>query len=142
MPIGRIQYKILHMREDFAEALNEKVRDINPRTLSSVPGLKFIVHHVAGMKYFSLQHEKSGKHLIKSLNIQKVRPTVELANHYFANYDFTKSHEAIKKDAPHLYGAIQSFRKEVDRVHGNLDADKAKDEEKLKEKKKNKAKKK
>lgn len=97
--------------------VTEKVVDVNPRTLSSVPGLKFVVHHVAKLKYFSLQHEKSKKFLIKSMHIEKVRPVVDLANHFFGGYDFTGSHDDIAKNASHLYGAVKSFRSEVDRIH-------------------------
>lgn len=120
------QKAVNQMRAAFANGyhgesyVTEKVKDVRPRTLSSVPGLKFITHHVAGMKYFSLQHEKSGKHLIKSMHVQKIRPVVELANHFFAGYDFTKSHKDIAKDAPHLYGAVKSFRQEVDRIHAPI----------------------
>ena len=105
------------MRAIVCTPITEDVKDIHPRKLSKVPGLKYVVHHVAKMKYFSLQHEGSKKYLIKSMHVEKIMPVVDLANHYFAGYDFSRSHEDVAKDASHLYGVVKSFRQEVDRIH-------------------------
>lgn len=97
--------------------ITENIKDIAPRKLSSVPGLKYTVSHVGGNKYFGLQHEGSGKYLVKSMHVEKIKPTVDLANHFFANYNFADTADNISKNASHLYPVIKSFRQEVDRIH-------------------------
>ena len=118
---GSRQKAIKQMKAIFAsgyeESINEGIKEGPPRKLSKVPGLKYIVHHVAGLKYFSLQHEGSKKYLIRSMHIEKILPVIDLANHYFSGYDFSKSHEDVAKNASHLYGVVKSFRQEVDRIH-------------------------
>jgi hypothetical protein len=107
----------IHKSHQVCESLQEAAKDIYPRKLSNVPGLKYVVHHVAGHKYLSLQHEKSGKYLVKSMHVGKIRDSVDLADHFFKGYDFTKHHDDLAKDASHLHGIVQSFRSEIDRIH-------------------------
>lgn len=106
------------------EVLNEKVKNIKPRNLPSVPGLQYVVHYVADHKYFSLLHKDSGKYLLKSLPIEFVIKTVDLADHFFSRYDFTKKDEDIAKEAKMIHPALEQFKAEVERINEPPDVNK------------------
>ena len=94
-------------------------RDTRARQI--LPGLDVVTHHAGGLRYFSLQHRQSKKYLIKSMHVEKINGTCQLARHFFKDYNFDRPHEEIVKDASHLYGAVSSFRSEVDRIHQPAD---------------------
>jgi hypothetical protein len=97
--------------------LNEDFKVNRPRELGSVPGLVYHTTNAGGQKYFSLIHKDTGKYLIKSIHVEKILPTIELANHVFRHYDFKKSPEELAKDNPHIQQAIELFKQEVERIH-------------------------
>lgn len=114
MPIRKsIQKSINEMRV----SLDEEYKENQARTLSKVPGLKYQTTNAGGQKYFSLIHKKTGKYLIKSIHVEKVLATAEIANHVFRHYNFEKAPEDLAKEYPHLQQAIELFKQEVERVH-------------------------
>ena len=116
---GRRQLAIQEMKQNISVlcegSFDAGERDTRARQI--LPGLDVVTHHAAGQRYFSLQHRQSKKYLIKSLHVEKINATCQLARHFFKNYNFDRPHEEIGKDASHIYGAVSSFRKEVDRIH-------------------------
>lgn len=115
------QKAVNQMRAAFAngyrESVNEEVKDNPAKQVAGVPGLKYLTHDVAGIKYFSLQHEKSKKFLMKPMRADKVRLCADLAAHHFRGFDFEEKPEEIVKQAPHIHKALDQFRQDVDRIH-------------------------
>ena len=107
--------KIHGRLQNLNESISASERDCKTRQI--LPGLDVVTSHAGGGRYFSLQHKQSKKYLIKSMHVEKIDATTSLAKHFFKQYDWNKSHEEIGKDASHLYGAVSSFRKEVERIH-------------------------
>lgn len=87
------------------------------RTLPDCPGLAYQTTNAGGQKYFSLIQKKTGKYLVKSVHVEKILASAELANHIFRHYDFTKDPQELAKQSPHLHQAIELFKQEVERIH-------------------------
>jgi hypothetical protein len=54
---------------------------------------------------------------MRSLHVQKIKPALELANHFFSRFDFTLPPEEFLKKAPAVCAAVDEFKAELEREH-------------------------